>query len=62
MFRIEFKEKEHNFENTEAASAKLEVGLNKLRRGIGKGTARALVDDVVVTEGELTFVLAEPPE
>jgi 3-hydroxyacyl-[acyl-carrier-protein] dehydratase len=41
---------------------KLEVGVSKLRKGIGKGTARALVDDVVVTQGELTFVLVEPPE
>ncbi len=40
---------------------RLEVGLSKMRRGIGKGTARALVDGDVVTEGELTFVLVDPP-
>ena len=40
---------------------RLEVGLNKMRRGVGKGTARALVDGDVVTEGELTFVLVDPP-
>ena len=38
---------------------RLEVGLSKMRRGIGKGEARAEVDGTTVAEGELTFALVD---
>lgn len=38
-------------------SVRLEVALAKIRGPIGKGTARALVGETLVAEGELTFAL-----
>jgi 3-hydroxyacyl-[acyl-carrier-protein] dehydratase len=36
---------------------RLEVKLTKIRGPVGKGTAKAIVDDKTVAEGELTFAL-----
>lgn len=38
---------------------RLEVALTKLRGPIGKGTARAFVDDALAAEAELTFAVAD---
>jgi 3-hydroxyacyl-[acyl-carrier-protein] dehydratase len=38
-------------------SLRLEVKLTKIRGPIGKGSAKAMVDDKTVAEGELTFAL-----
>ncbi len=38
---------------------RLEVELTKLRGPIGKGTARAFVDDALAAEAELTFAVAD---
>ena len=40
-------------------SIRLEVGLSRMRRGVGKGTARASVGGETVSEGELTFFLVD---
>ena len=40
---------------------RLEVTLERVRRGIGTGTAVATVDGAVTTEGRLTFALAARP-
>ncbi len=40
---------------------RLEVSLEKIRRGIGKGRGRATVDDQVACEGEMLFALADRP-
>ena len=41
-------------------SVRLEVTLTKMRGAIGKGAARASVDNSTVGEGELTFALVSP--
>jgi len=41
---------------------RLEVKLTKIRGPIGKGTAKATVEDKTVAEGELTFALASSEE
>ena len=46
---------------TPGDTLRLEVQLVELRGKIGKGHAVAKVDDQVVTEGDLTFVLVDPP-
>ena len=38
-------------------SVRLEVSMTKVRGAVGKGAARALVEDAVVAEGDLTFAL-----
>jgi 3-hydroxyacyl-[acyl-carrier-protein] dehydratase len=45
-------------------SLRLELTLTKMRGVVGKGTARAMVEDKVVAEGELTFALtsADTPQ
>lgn len=40
---------------------RLEVSLEKIRRGIGKGRGRATVDDQVACEGEMLFALTDRP-
>lgn len=40
---------------------RLEVRLERVRRGIGSGTAVARVGDAVTTEGRLTFAVADRP-
>lgn len=40
---------------------RLEVALDKLRRGVGKGSGRATVADQVACEGEFLFALADQP-
>ncbi len=40
----------------------LEVEMERLRRGIGRATAKATVDGAIVAEGRLTFALVDPPE
>lgn len=40
---------------------RLEVRLEKIRRGIGKGTGTASVDGQVACEGEIMFAIAERP-
>jgi 3-hydroxyacyl-[acyl-carrier-protein] dehydratase len=37
---------------------RLEVKLTKIRGPVGRGTAKATVEDKTVAEGELTFALA----
>lgn len=39
---------------------RLEVTLEKMRRGVGKGSGKATVADAVACEGELLFALADP--
>ena len=39
---------------------RLEVTLDKLRRGIGKGSARATVDGQIACEAELLFAVTDP--
>jgi 3-hydroxyacyl-[acyl-carrier-protein] dehydratase len=39
---------------------RLEVTLDKLRRGIGKGSARAVVDGQLACEAELLFAVTDP--
>jgi len=39
---------------------RLEVTLDKLRRGIGKGSARASVDGQLACEAELLFAVTDP--
>jgi 3-hydroxyacyl-[acyl-carrier-protein] dehydratase len=41
---------------------RLEVKLTKVRGPIGKGTAKAVVEDKTVAEGELTFALSSATE
>lgn len=41
---------------------RLEVRLTKVRGPIGKGTAKAIVEEKVVAEGELTFALTAQSE
>ena len=41
-------------------SVRLEVTLTKMRGAVGKGAARASVDNSIVGEGELTFALVSP--
>jgi 3-hydroxyacyl-[acyl-carrier-protein] dehydratase len=38
-------------------TVRLEVTLNKVRGSIGKGTAKAFIDDKVVANGELMFAI-----
>lgn len=40
---------------------RLEVSLDKIRRGIGKGSGRATVDGLVACEGEIMFALGFMP-
>lgn len=40
---------------------RLEVAIDKIRRGIGKGKGKATVDGVLVCEGELMFALGYMP-
>lgn len=40
---------------------RLEVTLDKIRRGIGRGSGKATVDGLVVCEGELMFALGYVP-
>ena len=42
---------------TPGDSVVLEVTMTRMRSAVGKGTARAIVDDSVVAEGGLTFAL-----
>lgn len=46
---------------TPGDSLRLEVTLDKMRGPVGKGKAVASIDGTVVTEGEFTFALADPP-
>lgn len=46
---------------TPGDTLRLEVRLVELRGKVGKGHAVATVDDQVVTEGDLTFVLVDAP-
>ena len=39
-------------------SVRLEVGLTRMRGSVGKGAAKAFVEDTLVAEGELTFAVA----
>lgn len=41
---------------------RLEVVVDKMRRGFGKGTATATVDGELVCQGELLFALGDPPK
>jgi 3-hydroxyacyl-[acyl-carrier-protein] dehydratase len=43
-------------------SVRLEVELVNLRRNFGKGHARALADDRLLCEGDLSFAIADRPE
>ncbi len=40
---------------------RLEVEMERLRRGIGRASARASVDGETAAEGRLTFALVDPP-
>ncbi|MCU0494141.1 MAG: 3-hydroxyacyl-ACP dehydratase FabZ [Chloroflexaceae bacterium] len=39
---------------------RLEVALEKMRRGVGKGSAKATVEGQLACEGELMFAIMEP--
>ncbi len=41
---------------------RLEVEMERLRRGIGRAAATATVDGETAAEGRLTFALVDPPE
>ncbi len=41
---------------------RLEVEMERLRRGIGRAAARATVDGDIAAEGRLTFALVDPPD
>ena len=41
---------------------RLEVEMERLRRGIGRAAARASVDGETAAEGRLTFALVDPPD
>lgn len=40
---------------------RLEVTLDRIQRGIGKGSARAMVDDAVACDGGLLFAIQDHP-
>ncbi len=41
---------------------RLEVEMDRLRRGIGRASAKATVEGETAAEGRLTFALVDPPE
>ena len=41
---------------------RLEVEMERLRRGIGRAAAKATVDGETAAEGRLTFALVDPPD
>ena len=41
---------------------RLEVEMDRLRRGIGRASAKAMVEGETAAEGRLTFALVDPPE
>jgi 3-hydroxyacyl-[acyl-carrier-protein] dehydratase len=41
---------------------RLEVQLEALRRGIGKGRVTATVDGAIVTRGEILFAVGDAPQ
>ena len=41
---------------------RLEVSLDRMRRGVGKASATAMVDGEIVAAGTLTFAIVDPPQ
>ena len=46
---------------TPGDSIRLEVAIARLRGKVGKGVAKATLGEAIVAQGELTFVLVDPP-